>query len=121
MVPAAQPTDQTGRASATCAPGGTGVVLFRGPSVFPGYLDARQNAEILTKDGWAITGDLGFISPEGHLAITGRAKDLIMRGGHNIDRPLLKKASCNIRPWRSPQRLASRMKTPRNCRSFMRS
>jgi fatty-acyl-CoA synthase len=92
VVPAAQPTDQTGQANEECAQGETGVVLFRGPSVFPGYLDARQNAEILTKDGWAITGDLGFISNEGHLAITGRAKDLIMRGGHNIDPALIEES-----------------------------
>jgi len=92
VVPAARPTDQTGQASADCAQGETGVVLFRGPSVFPGYLDSKQNAEILTKDGWAITGDIGFISAEGHLAITGRAKDLIMRGGHNIDPALIEES-----------------------------
>ncbi|MCW9046320.1 MAG: acyl-CoA synthetase [Alphaproteobacteria bacterium] len=63
----------------------TGMVLFRGPNVFPGYTDPSRNKNVFTEDGWLITGDLGKLSIEGVLTLTGRAKDVIIRGGHNID------------------------------------
>ncbi|WP_136659520.1 acyl-CoA synthetase [Nitratireductor sp. XY-223] len=62
-----------------------GSVVVRGPNVFPGYTEERRNRGVLTGDGWLITGDLGKIDEDGFLWLTGRAKDLIIRGGHNID------------------------------------
>lgn len=68
-----------------CGPGEPGLVEVRGPQVFPGYLDPAQNAGVLSADGWLTTGDLGYLTAEQRLVLTGREKDLIVRSGHNID------------------------------------
>ena len=75
----------TGAAGATCASGELGVLVVRGPNVTPGYRDTTQSASLFTQDGWLITGDIGYVDHAGRVFITGRAKDLIIRGGHNID------------------------------------
>ena len=62
-----------------------GLVVVKGPSVTPGYVDDAANKGILLPDGWFNSGDLGRIDADGYLWITGRAKDIIIRGGHNID------------------------------------
>ncbi|RJF86979.1 acyl-CoA synthetase [Oleomonas cavernae] len=69
----------------TCPPGVAGVIVVFGPNVTPGYKNKAQNRGLFTADGWLITGDLGFVDGAGRVFITGRAKDLIIRGGHNID------------------------------------
>jgi fatty-acyl-CoA synthase len=61
------------------------VLVVRGPNVTPGYKDARESATLFTDDGWLITGDVGCVDATGRVFITGRAKDLIIRSGHNID------------------------------------
>jgi len=68
-----------------CALGQSGVVLVKGPQVFAGYKAANDNAQAWIDGEWFNTGDLGFMDDEGFLYLTGRAKDLIIRGGHNID------------------------------------
>jgi fatty-acyl-CoA synthase len=68
-----------------CATDEIGLVVVKGPSVTPGYVDEAANQGILLPDGWFNSGDLGRIDPDGFLWITGRAKDVIIRGGHNID------------------------------------
>ncbi|MCC2632748.1 MAG: hypothetical protein K0S48_634 [Ramlibacter sp.] len=75
-------TRTTGRA---CAAGEPGVLVIRGPNVTPGYKDAPQSDSLFTCDGWLISGDIGYLDPTGRVLITGRAKDLIIRSGHNID------------------------------------
>ncbi len=71
--------------------GATGVLAIAGPTVFPGYVvghDARgPRLDGLGKlvDGWLDTGDLARVDEDGFVYLTGRAKDLIIRGGHNID------------------------------------
>jgi len=59
-----------------------GEICVRGPMVFPGYLAVNESP---LDDGWLRTGDLGYIDNHNNLFITGRAKDLIIRSGHNID------------------------------------
>src|ERR1700680_1310896 len=54
-------------------------------TVRPGFLDEAANRGILLPDGWFNSGDLGRFDADGYLWITGRAKDIIIRGGHNID------------------------------------
>ena len=66
------------------APGADGEILARGPAMFLGYCDRLQTEEAITPDGYFRTGDIGCITPEGALLITGRKKDLIIRGGENI-------------------------------------
>ena len=73
--------DKTGLHVAANTPG---EVVVRGPNVMRGYRNNPQaNAEAFT-DGWFRTGDLGEIDSDGYLALTGRTKDLINRGGEKI-------------------------------------
>jgi cyclohexanecarboxylate-CoA ligase len=64
--------------------GSEGEILARGPGMLLGYADQAQTVEAITADGFFRTGDLGVLSPEGAITITGRKKDLIIRGGENI-------------------------------------
>jgi cyclohexanecarboxylate-CoA ligase len=66
------------------APGDEGEILARGPECYLGYVDAAQNADAFTADGWFRTGDLGRVDAGGFLRITGRKKDIIIRKGENI-------------------------------------
>ncbi len=68
-----------------CPIGTQGNLVIRGDNVFSGYLDKTKNAGVLLRDGWLNTGDLGTIDANGYLWLTGREKDVIIRGGHNID------------------------------------
>jgi len=74
-----------GRPVRDCAPDEIGTLLISGPAVFPGYLNDREPARTWAEDGWLNTGDLCRIDRDGYVWLTGRAKDLIIRGGHNID------------------------------------
>lgn len=80
-----------------CAAGEIGVVAVGGPQVFAGYLDPRHNAGAFTPGGAFVTGDLGYLDAQGYLHLTGREKDLIIRGGHNID-PLAIEEIANAHP-----------------------
>ncbi|MFI7010389.1 class I adenylate-forming enzyme family protein [Streptomyces sp. NPDC050145] len=61
-----------------------GEVRLRGEAVCQGYLNPAQSAEAFDADGYLVTGDLGHVLPTGHLVLTGRAKDIIIRKGENI-------------------------------------
>jgi cyclohexanecarboxylate-CoA ligase len=66
-------------------PGVEGDLLARGAAQFVGYFRRPQfTAEAHTADSWFRTGDRGTLDRDGYLAITGRSKDLIIRGGENI-------------------------------------
>ena len=78
--------DAHGGASDHDLPAGEpGMVLFKSPNVFSGFLDPADTARAFTHDGWLATGDLGWVDGHGRLHLTGRSKDLIIRSGHNID------------------------------------
>lgn len=64
--------------------GQEGEILARGPAMFMGYADEQQTRDAITVDGYFRTGDIGCVTPEGGILITGRKKDLIIRGGENI-------------------------------------
>ncbi len=66
-------------------PGSVGEILVRGPNVMKGYFkDPTATAEALTESGWLRTGDLGRMDDAGYVFITGRLKELIIKGGENI-------------------------------------
>lgn len=79
--------------------GETGVLAISGPTVFAGYVQGRGADGCLLldgmgklRDGWLDTGDLGVVDEQGWVRLVGRAKDLIIRGGHNIDPALIEDA-----------------------------
>ncbi|MDQ0572366.1 fatty-acyl-CoA synthase [Variovorax paradoxus] len=85
--------DENGNASdRELPPGEQGMVLFKSPNLFSGFVDPADNAKAFTADGWLATGDLGWIDGEGRLNLSGRSKDLIIRSGHNIDPKVIEDA-----------------------------
>jgi len=64
-------------------PGRVGEVWIRGPELFAGYGDEADTAAAVQR-GWFRSGDLGVLDAQGWLTITGRIKELIIRGGENI-------------------------------------
>ena len=79
-------------------PGIRGQLVIKGPTVFPGYVIGNGPDGLLLdglgklRDGWLDTGDLGQVDEDGFVQLTGRAKDLIIRGGHNIDPAIVEDA-----------------------------
>ncbi|MFI6476095.1 class I adenylate-forming enzyme family protein [Streptomyces sp. NPDC050516] len=74
-------TDEAGRP----VPAGVdGEVRLRGEAVCRGYLDPAQSKTVFDADGFLITGDVGHVRTSGHLVLTGRIKDIIIRKGENI-------------------------------------
>ncbi len=72
------------------APGETGTIAITGPNLFEGYLNDAHNRGLWidvpgSPSRWLNTGDLGRVDGEGYVWLTGRSKELIIRGGHNID------------------------------------
>jgi acyl-CoA synthetase (AMP-forming)/AMP-acid ligase II len=61
-----------------------GEVRLKGPMVFKGYTDAALDVDAFDEGGWFRTGDLGKMRADGHLALTGRLKDIIIRKGENV-------------------------------------
>jgi acyl-CoA synthetase (AMP-forming)/AMP-acid ligase II len=66
------------------ATGTDGEVVVHGPMVCKGYTDAGVTEESFEGDGWFRTGDVGHLREDGHLVLTGRLKDVIIRKGENI-------------------------------------
>lgn len=80
--------DETGAFIGPAPVDEVGVILVHGPNVFAGYLEELHNRDVWVEiDGlrWLNTGDLGRQDAQGYFWLTGRKKDLIIRGGHNID------------------------------------
>ena len=69
----------------TLPPGTQGEVCCRGYSIMKGYYNNEEaTRKTITEDGWLRSGDLGILDEAGNLRITGRHKDMIIRGGENI-------------------------------------
>jgi fatty-acyl-CoA synthase len=77
--------DEEGHAEREAETDEIGSICVKGPNVFGGYLEAAHNRAIWAKEGWLNTGDLGRQDADGYFWLTGRKKELIIRGGHNID------------------------------------
>lgn len=75
-----------------------GSVYIRGENVFSGYTESHQNEGLWQKDIngdiWLNTGDMGRQDEQGYFWLTGRQKELIIRGGHNIEPKIIEEAMC---------------------------
>jgi fatty-acyl-CoA synthase len=78
-------TDENGKFVREADTDEIGSVCLKGPNVFNGYLDEAHNRGIWPREGWLNTGDMGRKDADGYFWLTGRTKELIIRGGHNID------------------------------------
>jgi acyl-CoA synthetase (AMP-forming)/AMP-acid ligase II len=62
-----------------------GEILARGPRIMTGYWrDEQKTSQVITRDGWLRTGDMGWMDEEGYIYLAGRGDDMIIRGGENI-------------------------------------
>ncbi|WP_137818027.1 acyl-CoA synthetase [Pseudomonas sp. 2FG] len=84
--------DEQGQYLRNAAENEIGTLCLRGITVFNGYLQADKNTGIWVDGDWFNTGDLGRIDADGYIWLTGRSKDLIIRGGHNIDPQMIEEA-----------------------------
>lgn len=76
--------DGSGRIMREAATNEIGSVIVHSPGNTPGYLRMERDPAVFMPDGWINNGDLGRIDADGYLWLTGRAKDFIIRSGHNI-------------------------------------
>lgn len=80
--------DDKGQYIADAATNEIGLLIAKGPNIIKGYKNSAHNVNAYINDGtetWYNTGDLGKQDAEGYFWISGRKKELIIRGGHNID------------------------------------
>jgi non-ribosomal peptide synthetase component E (peptide arylation enzyme) len=79
-------------------PAGTdGELVAKGPGIFAGYLkNPEENEKSFTKDGFFRTGDQARMDAAGNLTITGRIKDIIIRGGENISPAQVEELLCSF-------------------------
>ncbi|MCY4543010.1 MAG: acyl-CoA synthetase [Rhodobacteraceae bacterium] len=86
--------DAEGQGFSDCGKNQTGEICVANPGVYVGntYTADDKNQGLFVQDRWLRTGDLGMIDDEDYLWITGRIKDLIIRGGHNIDPAIIEEA-----------------------------
>ena len=82
----------TGAYGRDCASNEVGSIAVKGPNVFPGYVDEEHNKELWIQEGWLNTGDVGFQDTDGYFWLIGRTKDLIIRGGNNIEPKMIEEA-----------------------------
>ncbi len=84
--------DEEGGYVRDCQVDEVGALLLSGPNIFPGYRQERFNKGTRPLPGWFNSGDLGRRDADGFFWLAGRAKDLIIRGGHNIDPAIIEEA-----------------------------
>ncbi|MXU66531.1 acyl-CoA synthetase [Oceanomicrobium pacificus] len=87
-------SDENGTIVKECETDEVGEICVSNPGVIPGstYTEHAKNHGLFANDEYLRTGDLGRIDADGYIWITGRAKDLIIRGGHNIDPAVIEEA-----------------------------
>ncbi|OCA92352.1 long-chain-fatty-acid--CoA ligase [Pseudobacillus wudalianchiensis] len=66
------------------SPGEIGEIVVKGPQVMKGYWKRPEETEMTFKDGWLLTGDVGYMDENGYFFVVDRKKDMILAGGYNI-------------------------------------
>lgn len=84
--------DEQGNYVRDCAVDEIGVLVLQGPNVFVGYKQEEANRKLWINGDWLNTGDMARCDADGYLWLTGRQKELIIRGGHNIDPAMIEEA-----------------------------
>ena len=86
--------EDDGSVARECRTDEVGEICVSSPGVLPGrtYVDPEKNDGLYAESEWLRTGDLGKVDEDGYVWITGRAKDLIIRGGHNVDPAIIEEA-----------------------------
>lgn len=87
-------SDAAGNVTRECGVDEVGEICIANPGVYEGstYTEVDKNKGLFAEGRYLRTGDLGRLDADGYLFITGRAKDLIIRGGHNIDPATIEEA-----------------------------
>ncbi|HBG97262.1 MAG TPA: acyl-CoA synthetase [Rhodobacteraceae bacterium] len=85
---------EDGTVEKECETDEVGEICVRNPGVYAGrtYVEGHRNAGLFADGEWLRTGDLGRVDAQGYIWITGRAKDIIIRSGHNIDPAVIEEA-----------------------------
>jgi long-chain acyl-CoA synthetase len=65
-------------------PGQQGEIVIKGPTLMKGYWNLPEETGKTIKNGWLYTGDIGYVDEDGYFYVTGRKKDIIIRGGENV-------------------------------------
>ena len=79
-----------------CGKGESGEIIVKGINLMLGYYKLPLEDQSIDEDGWMHTGDLGFFDEEGYLHLSGRIKELIIRGGENIMPAMVESAITNL-------------------------
>src|SRR5574344_1821610 len=81
----------------TLSPGKKGIIVARGRQIMKGYYERPDlTAQVIDKDGWLNTGDIGMMTYDGEIKITGRAKDtIVLLGGENVEPAVIESALVN--------------------------
>ncbi|AYC29798.1 AMP-binding protein [Paenisporosarcina cavernae] len=66
------------------APGEIGEIAVKGPQIMKGYWNRKEETDNTMRDGWLLTGDLGYMDEKGYFYVVDRKKDMIIAGGFNI-------------------------------------
>jgi acyl-[acyl-carrier-protein]-phospholipid O-acyltransferase/long-chain-fatty-acid--[acyl-carrier-protein] ligase len=77
----------------------TGIVMFRGPNVFDGYLDDPEKTRAVFRDGWFVTGDLGRFDEDGFLFIEGRLSRFSKIGGEMVPHGTIEQKILDVFAW----------------------
>jgi long-chain acyl-CoA synthetase len=64
--------------------GETGEICIKGPQIMAGYWKRPEETAEVLKDGWLLTGDIGYMDQDGYLFIVDRKKDMLLCKGHNV-------------------------------------
>jgi fatty-acyl-CoA synthase len=88
--------DDDGEYVRDCVTDEIGVIAVRGPNVFNGYVEDVHNKTAWVQGDWLNTGDMGRMDKDEYFWLTGRKKELIIRGGHNIDPAVIEEALYKI-------------------------